>query len=264
MNFDKIGGIIIVIILILCLGFTAYSTLIPSYTENQTTNNIILTESQFISALGSNDTTASDISTINLNIKQKTGGINIKFADNDKIYDIKSTAKNNTTKVEYGSNNDGSADINITSENAEQEIILNNKYTYNINGQIISGGVGINSTPNSKINSVTFDNTLGGYNIGLNGGTINNMDINMVVGGINIQGSPSGQTTMNSNISIGGITIKINKPVEKITSHIELGGSRIKNKTGTEYIDYQSDSYESSNDKFILNNYIKMGGLNVE
>ncbi|MDO5821526.1 hypothetical protein [Methanosphaera sp.] len=269
MNLEKIGGIIIILILILSIGLTVYSTTLNPTTADNSSNksvtNITLTENQLIDELSKNDT-PTNISVVNLNIKQKTGSIDIKFADSDNIYNIKSKNDANTkTDVTYTSNPDGSLDVNVNSKDAENEIILSNKYTYNINGQIVSGAVITNSTANSKINSMNFNNTLGAYVFDLNGGSINNVNVDLTLGGISIEGTPSGETTMTSTVTIGGVELDLNKDVANINSHIELGGSNIKNNpSNTEYITYTSPNYASSNDKFNLNNDIKIGGLNME
>lgn len=112
---------------------------------------------------------------------------------------------------------------------------------------------------------MNFNNTLGAYVFDLNGGSINNVNVDLTLGGISIEGTPSGETTMTSTVTIGGVELDLNKDVANINSHIELGGSNIKNNpSNTEYITYTSPNYDSSNDKFNLNNDIKIGGLNME
>ena len=95
MNLEKIGGIIIILILILSIGLTVYSTTLNPTTADNSSNksvtNITLTENQLIDELSKNDT-PTNISVVNLNIKQKTGSIDIKFADSDNIYNIKHRA----------------------------------------------------------------------------------------------------------------------------------------------------------------------------
>lgn len=259
MDFDKIGGIIVLLVLILSVGLTGYSSIATlSDDSNDSVHNITLTQAQLnqSSANGS-----SNISTVNVNINQKSGGVDLKFADSDNIYNIASDDSNNTTNVEYNVNENGELDVNITSDDAGNEIILSNKYTYNINGQLVTGGLNCEATPNSKINSLIFNTTTGGVNLELNGGTLNNANINIVAGGLNIKGTPNGVSNINSNVTVGGVSLDLNQSGYKINSHTEVGGSQIQDVSGSPDCQYTSTQYDTTNNKVNINSYVRVGGF---
>lgn len=263
MDAPKTAGIIIILILIFSIGLVGYN----SYTslENDEQNNMtseILTADQVTQLF--NNSANNTISTVDINLNQKTGGAEIRFEDTDNIYNITSESQTNqTTDVSYTADN-GTVNVNIDSNDTDNVIILSNKYVYNINGQMSAGGINTEIGNNSHVNSLNLNITLGGITLNLDGGSIDNINTNINTGGVNIMGTPHGTTTVNSHISVGGINIDLDNPVAHIYSTTNVGGTSAEDYQKISDIEYKSSNFDSSNDKIIINSYVDVGGLYIQ
>ena len=239
MDGSKILGIIIIVALIFSISVVGVNSFfIKSNEEKGTSSSIILTLDSLENAtFTKNDlTNKTDLyfilndstqvqPVINMNIHQKVGSVNVIFADTDNIYNITSSNYNNSsTTVNYAQNND-SLDVNMSSNSAANTIVLSNKYIYNINGELLCGGFASNFTPESKVNNLNVNVTLGGVSVQLNNNKIQNMDMHITVGGLDVRGSPSGYSHLQSEVKVGGVNFKDNNQKLYVRSSIELGGN---------------------------------------
>ncbi len=265
MDGNKILGIIIVIALILsvaAVGYSAVNNAMNPDKENVVQTQLLLDESE----LNYTEFSApnSTISTVNLHIDQKVGGVDIKFADNaSNVYNITSNdEENSTTNVTYTQDGDH-LDVNIVSDKSDQTIILSNKYAYNISANMVTGGLTADITDNAQIDELNVNSTLGGINLAFNGGSLNTSNIRITSGGLNIVGEPKGVTTINSEIEIGGINIQTENPIADIFSNIDVGGISPGDYQQVSDTEYKGNSFDSSENKLIINNNIKVGGVNT-
>lgn len=265
MNGGKILGVLIIIVLILSVAVAGYNTLTKS-TDNdekivQTTS--VMDESDL------NQTFTEDgddsIQTVTLNINQKVGGSRISFADNSStIYNITSNNEENKTTTVTTNQNGSNIEVNIDSEEADNEIILSNKYNYTINGDIVTGGFSSNISKNAHIDEINLNLTAGGVDIEFDGGSLNTLNSMITTGGLNIIGEPKGETRINSEIEVGGLNLQIDKPIADIFSEIEVGGINPGDYQQIGDKEYKGNLFDSSENKLIINNTIRLGGVNTQ
>ncbi|RAP53432.1 MAG: hypothetical protein BZ138_00870 [Methanosphaera sp. rholeuAM270] len=264
MEGSKILGIIIIIALILSVAVVGYNS-VTKVTENdekisQTTE--ILDESDLNETLSQSENTTP---TVNLNINQKLGGVHIEFADNvSTVYNITSNNdQNNTTEVTTNQSEDH-LDINVESEKSDNTIILSNKYNYNITCNMVSGGFDVDLNNNSNVDEINVNVTAGGVNINFNGGKLNTLNSMITTGGLNIKGMPTGETVVNSEIEVGGLNLQIDQAIADIFSDIEVGGINPGDYQHTGTNEYKGNAFDSSENKLIIHNSIRLGGVNTQ
>lgn len=265
MNGGKILGVLIIIVLILSVAVVGYNTLTKSADKDKnivkTTNMMDESElNQTVTGEG-NDS----VQTVTLNLKQKVGSARIRFADNSSIiYNITSSNEKNKTTTVTTNHNDSNLEVNIDSEAADNEIILSNKYHYIINTDIVSGGFKVNLSENANIDELNVVLTAGGVDIDFKGGSLNTLNSRITTGGMNIKGEPKGVTTLNSIIEVGGLNIQLDKAVADIFSDIEVGGINPGNYKHVGNNEYKGDLFDSSENKLIVHNNIRLGGVNTQ
>ncbi|RAP44840.1 MAG: hypothetical protein BZ135_07345 [Methanosphaera sp. rholeuAM6] len=266
MNGNKILGIIIIIALILSValvGYGAVNKVVDNDEDNLIETQHVMDESE-LNKSEVEDTVNGTISTVNLNINQKTGGANIQFSDNTTtVYSITSTEEEASTNISTHQNG-SNLEINIESNSSENTIVLSNKYKYNITGNFVAGGFAADLNNNSQVDNINVNTTLGGVTIELNGGSLNTLNVRITTGGLNIIGEPNGLTTVNSEIEIGGVNLQLSKPVADIFSNIELGGINPGDYQQISEDEYKGNDFDSSENKLIINNYIRVGGVNTQ
>ncbi|RAP54288.1 MAG: hypothetical protein BZ137_03015 [Methanosphaera sp. rholeuAM130] len=280
MDGSKILGIIIIVALIFSISVVGVNSFfIKSNEEKGTSSSIILTLDSLENAtFTKNDlTNKTDLyfilndstqvqPVINMNIHQKVGSVNVIFADTDNIYNITSSNYNNSsTTVNYAQNND-SLDVNMSSNSAANTIVLSNKYIYNINGELLCGGFASNFTPESKVNNLNVNVTLGGVSVQLNNNKIQNMDMHITVGGLDVRGSPSGYSHLQSEVKVGGVNFKDNNQKLYVRSSIELGGNNpgsYQKVSLKGWDNFKGSAFDQSEDKLDATSYIQIGGLNI-
>ncbi len=266
MEGNKILGIIIIIAIVLSIVLVGYNAINSSVNED---NNIILLEQSMdeseLNQSTLDDSAEGNLTTVNLNINQETGGSNIKFVDNStQIYKVVSKDdKNYTTTVTTSQEND-KLDVSIDSNCSDNTIILSNKYNYNISGRIVAGGLAANLNNASKVDELSVDVTAGGMTIKFNGGTLNSSNIKITTGGLNIEGQPIGETHINSKIEVGGLNIRLDKPVADIFSNVEVGGTNPGKYPKISENEYKGNEFDSTENRLILNSNITVGGLNIQ
>lgn len=263
MDSSKILGILIIIALILSIcvvGYSAVNNAVDTGDEEGIVENqAILDEADL------NDTTGDSISTVNLFIDQKTGGANIEFVDNmTTVYNITSKEnENDTTNVTTNQTGDH-LDVVVHSNSSDNTIYLSNKYNYNISGNFIAGGFDANLNNNATVDQMNINATLGGVNIRFNGGSLNTLNTIITTGGLNIIGEPSGVTTVNSEIQIGGLNLQLGRPIADIFSNIDVGGINSGDYQQVSDVEYKGNEFDSSDNKLIVNNNIRLGGVNTQ
>ena len=281
MDGSKVIGIIIIVALILSISIVGINSFIINSNEKAGTSSaIILTPDQLENAsfLDNEATNTTDFyftlnestniqPVINMNIHQKVGSVNVIFADTDNIYNITSSNYNNSsTTVKYTQNND-SLDVDMSSNSAANTIVLSNKYIYNINGEVLCGGFATNFTPESKVNDMNVNVTLGGVSLEFNNNKIQNIDIHITVGGLTVKGSPSGFTHLQSEVKVGGVNFENTNQKAYIRSSIELGGNNPGSYQQEESLkgwdNFIGSAYRDSEDKLDVTSYIQIGGLNI-
>ncbi|MDE4078834.1 hypothetical protein OTK55_07365 [Methanosphaera sp. Vir-13MRS] len=260
MKGDKIIGILIIIALIISVCLVGYSLYNGIQEEQSNITYQQLTEDQ-LSQILQNNTNNSSIQRVVLNINSPTGGANINFTDSNNIYNISSD--NNKGKVTYAVNGD-TLEVNVTGNETGNNIVLSNKYNYDINVNYVAGGYAINVSNGARVNSLNSNMTAGGANIDLNGGSLNNLNFETSVGGVNIEGIPNGQTNIATTIDIGGVNIGLNQPVGHIISKINLGGTNSNNNyQNVSATEFKGNNFDSSSNRLELNSNIQMGGVNI-
>lgn len=265
MDGSKIAGILIVLALILSIAFVGYNTVTKVAEKNEkiVKTTEVLDESELNQ---SNTGENSSIQTVNLNIHQKVGSTRIVFSDNSStIYNITSKNEVNKTKTTVTKQQNGSnLDVNIDSEDAQNTIILSNKYNYNITGDLVSGGFSTKLSENAKVDQLNLNITAGGVDITFNGGKLNTFNSRITTGGLNIYGEPKGETTVNSEIEVGGLNLQVNKTIADIFSEIEVGGINPGKYQKIGPNEYKGNQFDSSENKFIINTKIRVGGVNTQ
>lgn len=264
MDGSKILGIVIIIALLLSLCVVGYSA-VTKTTENNdkaVTNEAVLNESDLNQTVnGTNET----ISTVNLVIDQKTGGANIEFVDNmSAVYNVTSKDDGNIITNVTSNQTDDHLDVVIHSNSSDNTILLSNKYTYNISGSFIAGGFDANLNNNASVDQMNINATLGGVNLRFNGGKLNALNTIITTGGLNILGEPRGVTTVNSEIQIGGLNLQLGKPIADIFSNIDVGGINPGDYQKVSDVEYKGNDFDTSDNKLIVNNNIRLGGVNTQ
>lgn len=265
METNKILGIIIIIALILSVITVGYSAINKTAHPNEkVANTVYIMDQSDLNKTELENTENGTIKTINLEIKQKTGGVNIKFADNTTtIYNISSNDKNQSTTVNTQQDGDH-LDITVESNSSDNTIVLSNKYNYNITGSLVAGGFSALLNNGAKVDVIDVDTTAGGVNVEFNTGSLNTLDVSITTGGLNIKGEPNGVTTVNSQIEVGGLNIQSNKNIVDLFSKIEVGGVNPGNYQQISDNEYKGNEFDSSENKLIIHNYIKLGGVNTQ
>ncbi|MBR0471248.1 MAG: hypothetical protein IJI98_00940 [Methanosphaera sp.] len=265
MNGGKILGILIIIVMILSVAMVGYSSITHKMDNKQNIVKTvdILDESEINQTFPEENSEA--IQTININLDQKVGGTNIKFADNSTtIYNITSNnEKNNKTTVTTNKNGT-QLDVNIDSEDSQNTIILSNKYKYTINGDIIAGGFSSDLGNNAQVDAININITAGGVDLKLNGGQLTTVNSQINTGGINIYGEPKGVTTINSQIEVGGLNLQAKKQIADIFSDIKVGGINPGKYQKVGNNEYKGNLFDSSENKLIIHNNIRLGGVNTQ
>lgn len=265
MNGGKILGIVIVIVMILSIAFVGYSTVtkVSDNDEKIVQTVEILDESDLNESLTLEDTESKP--TVNININQKVGGTSIEFADNaSTIYNITSNNEENKTTTVTTNQSEGHLDVYIDSEEADNTIVLSNKYNYTINGEMVSGGFSADLANNSQVDAININVTAGGVDIKFDGGSLNTLNSTITTGGLNIIGEPKGLTTVYSEIEVGGLNIQIDKAIADIFSEIEVGGINPGDYQKVSENEYKGNLFDSSDNKLIIHNNIRLGGVNTQ
>lgn len=283
MDGSKTIGILIIVALILSIAIVGVNSYILNYNEdNGNPSSIVLneksldqeawvngtnvTEEVLSEDEAFNNTTMTDKPTVNLNIRQKVGGVNVAFTDSDNIYNITSSNYNNSSTTVNYVQNGKTVDVNMSSNSAGNVIMLSNKYNYNIKVEILCGGFTGNFSENSRTNNLDVDITLGGVNLNYNGGKVDNTTVHVTAGGVNVYGSPSGYTKLNSEIKIGGMNVKTTTPDTYVRSNIELGGAEAPNyqyEKNQRYDLYKASNYDVSENKLDITSNVQIGGINL-
>ncbi len=263
----KILGVIIIIALILSIGLVSYSAVTKQFSpkdKNVNTIENILDESELNTTLLENSTDGN-ITTINLNIYQKTGGSKISFADNTTtIYNITSTTKKNASTNVTTEVDGDTLTVNIESNDSDNKIVLSNKYRYNINDEFVAGAFDATLDNNAEVDNMEIHGTLGGVNIKFNDGSLNSSDIKITTGGLNIRGEPKGQSTIASEIEIGGVNLALSKPVADIFTNIDVGGTNPGKYQKVSDNEYKGTDFDASGNKLIITSNIRVGGVNAQ
>lgn len=259
MDSSKTLGIIIILVIIFSIIVVGYGAFVKDSVEASKTVETVFDQSQINQSDDSNGT----LSKVNLNIHQKTGGVNIRFADTDNVYNITSKSGNRTPTI-INEQNDSALNVEVDSNNSDLTIVLSNKYRYNINCDIVAGGFNGKFTENAKVNALVLDVTAGGVNLDLNGGKLSKVRTKIATGGLNIKGMPKGLTTIKANIEVGGISLNLKKPVADVTSNIKVGGLYPSDYQKISENEYKGKEFDSSNDKLILKDNISFGGVNTQ
>ena len=269
MNGNKIFGIIIIIALILSVALAGYSA-VNKVVENDDDAKVVQTQfvmdESELNKTGLEDTVNGTISTVNLNINQKTGGTQIEFADDTTaVYTITANDDATSTATNVTAQQDESTlNVNIESNSSDNKIVLSNKYNYNISGNFVAGGFEANLNNNSKVDDMNINATLGGITLNLNDGTLNTLNSHITTGGLNIMGEPNGETAINSEIEIGGVNLQLTQPVADIFTNIEVGGINPGDYQKVSDNEYKGNEFDSSENKLIINNTIRLGGVNTQ
>jgi len=279
MKASKILGILIIIALILSIAIVGVNSFILNKDKaSGNTVSMIMKpdEIENITYADNNETNISELyvtvnesnirPTININIHQKVGAVKIEFADTDDIYNVTTSNSNNASTTIKHSQTNETVTVDITSKSAGNTIVLSNKYRYNINAELLSGGINAELSPNSQIDTMGLNITLGGANINLNNAYINHLDNHVTVGGVNVNGIPHGYAHMDSEIKIGGLNLANNNQKVYVRSNIELGGY---NAEGYQYNYFngfnclKGNAYDGSTEQFDITSKIQIGGLNI-
>ena len=270
MNWNKKLGILILVLLILSLVIVGAGTALSKNQNNKINYKLTLKDNQLDSLMtnSSNGTGGENITDVNINIKQKTGGVRILFAKNtDNVYNITGVKDKKSKTTVTNSVNGSTLNVNIDSKNKETTIVLSTKYRYNITGDMTAGGLQGNLA-NSRIDSLNYNIVMGGINLNLTNTThLDNFNSNVTLGGINIRGNGQFGTSINANVDIGGINIKSVDPIVLAKANINLGGANggngyktITNGTNTEI---KGNQHDSAHNKMIINSNIEIGGLSI-
>lgn len=280
MDGSKLLGMIIIVALIFSISVVGINSyLINSSHKEGSSAAIILTPDQLENAtlIENNATNRTELNfvlnetdavqpVINMNIHQKVGSVNVVFADTDNIYNITSSNYNNSSTTVQKTQHNDTLDVDVSSNSAANTIVLSNKYVYNINGELLAGGFSANLTPESKVNQLNVNVTLGGVSLFLNNNKIQNIDVHITTGGLDVEGSPSGFTHLQSEIKLGGLNFQNNNGNLYVRSSIELGG----NSPGSYHVEsikgwnnFMGNQYRETDDKLDVTSYIQIGGLNI-
>lgn len=266
MRTNRLLGIVIIIALILSIALVGYSAVnktIDNDKDNVVETQHVMDETE-LNKSEVEDTVNGTISTVNLNINQKTGGANIEFSDNTTtVYTITSSEKEASTNITTHQNG-SNLDINIESNSSDNTIVLSNKYNYNISGNFIAGGFSADLNNNSRVDVMNVTATLGGVTLKLDGGSLNVLNSRITTGGLNIMGEPNGVTTINSEIEIGGLNLQLSQPAADIFTNIEVGGINPGDYQKISEDEYKGNEFDSSENKLIIHNYIRVGGVNTQ
>lgn len=280
MDSSKVLGILIIVALIASVGVVGVNSIILN--NNQASGNshsIILgiDALENASMMNNEETNSSDLyiqlnnstnvkPVINMNIHQKAGVVNVEFADTDSIYNITSSNYNNSsTTVKYEQSNE-TFNVDVSSNSAENTIVLSNKYDYNINGEMMAGIFNTTLTPESKVNSMSVNITLGYLRMKLNNARVNSISTDITTGVANFEGITSGYTHIDSDIKVGLMNLKENQGKVYVRSDIPLGaenapGYQDIKKGGYDLL--KGSQFDASNEKLDITSHVQVGGLNI-
>ncbi|MBQ6219170.1 MAG: hypothetical protein IJJ47_05510 [Methanosphaera sp.] len=263
MDYSKTLGIVIIIAIIFSIIVVGYGTFVKDSIQKEKTVETVFDQSQLSQSDNSSDNSNGNISKVNLNIHQSTGGVNIKFADTDNAYNITSKGGKKAPTI-TNKQKKSTLNVNVDSNDTDLTIVLSNKYKYNINCDIIAGGFDGKFTEKSKVNSLKLDVTAGGVNLDLNGGKLSKVSTKIATGGLNIKGMPKGVTKVKSKIEVGGININLKKPVADVSCNIKVGGLNPSGYQKISETEYKGNEYDSSKDKLKLKANVRLGGINTQ
>lgn len=271
MNGNKKLGILILVLLVLSLVIVSVGTALSNTNHNKINYKLTFKDDQLNSLVNNSsdeETGGENITDININIKQKTGGVRILFAkDTDNVYNITGVKDKKSKTTVTNSVNGSTLNVNIDSKNKETTLVLSTKYRYNITGDMTAGGLQGNLA-NSRIDSLNYNIVLGGINLNMTNTThLDKFNSNVTLGGINIKGNGQFGTAMDLNVDIGGINVKSYNPVVLAKSNINLGGANGANGytkvTNGSYNEIKGKQYDSAPNKMIISSNIEIGGLSI-
>ena len=272
MNARKIVGILILVILILSLVVVCANAILSNEDHNNKAQFSQVLKDNELQSLSEEDEnydydSSEGITEVNLNIKQKTGGVRILFAkDTNNVYNITSTKKDSKMSVTK-SVNGSTLNVNVNAKDSETTIVLSTKYRYNITGAMTAGGLQ-GDLDNSRIDTLNFNIVMGGINLNLTNTThLDKFNSNITMGGINIIGNGQFGTNMNTNVDIGGINIESSNPIVLAKVNVNLGGAQGSNNyqtsTDGQHTEIKGNQYDSADNKLLINSNIEIGGLSV-
>lgn len=273
MNGSKIVGILILVLLVLSLVIVSVGAALSNTSNNNQVNYKLTFKDDQLDSLVANSTDYSEYGTenvtdVNINIKQKTGGVRILFAKNtNNVYNITGVKDKDSRTTVTNSVNGSTLNVNIDSKNTETIIVLSNKYRYNITGDMTTGGLQ-GDLDNSRIGSLNYNIVMGGINLNITNTThLDKFNSNITLGGVNIEGNGQFGTAMNVNVDIGGINVNSVNPVVLAKVNVNLGGANGADGYTTvsngSYTEIKGTQYDSVSNKMTINSNIEIGGLSL-
>ncbi|MEM4525968.1 MAG: hypothetical protein QXH54_06400 [Methanothermobacter sp.] len=266
MNAEKFFSVIIIAILVVAFLTAVAGPLFKPAEENVIKENFTLNESQ-----------VSGIKKVNINVESNASGVTVEFKNvTDSVYTIETerSPKDPRPTVNYTVEGD-TLKINVMLDKGSANILLSNKYTYNVSSRSKVGGVAIILGNNSKIDNINSTiQYAGGGALFIDKTTFKNLSMNVNTGGFYIavlNPKFKGNGSIVANVTIGGITIA---PIDpsiplRMIANVDSGGITFEPngfqviKNTTNYLEIETKAYNSSSEKLEIMCGVGLGGVSI-
>lgn len=266
MNLEKFFGIIIIVVLVVAFLTAAVAPLFKPAEEKVIKDTFILNESQ-----------VSGIKQVNINVESNASGVVVSFSNGtDSVYAIETERSPGDAKptVNYTVEGD-TLNIDVMLDEGSANIMLLNRYTYNVTTRSKVGGLAIVLGNNSKVDHINSTiQYAGGGALLIDKATFKNVSMNVNTGGFYIALlNPvfKGNGSIVTNVTVGGVTVAPMDPSTplRIIASIDTGGITVKPdgfnvlKNTTSYLEMETKSYKSSKNKLEIICGVGLGGVSI-
>lgn len=266
MNAEKFFSVIIIIILVGAFLTAVAAPLFKPAEENVIKDTFTLNESQ-----------VSGIKRVNISVESNASGVGVEFRNvTDSVYTIETERSFGDAKPKVNYTVEGDTlNVNIMLDKGSANILLSNKYTYNVTTRSKVGGVAIILGNNSKVDNINSTiQYAGGGALLIDKTTFKNLSMNVNTGGFYIavlNPKFKGNGSIIANVTIGGITIAPMDPSIplRIIANVDSGGVTFKPnsfhviKNTTTYLEIETKPYKSSVEKLEIICGVGLGGVSI-
>jgi len=265
-NAEKFFSSIIIIVLVVAFLTATAAPIFGPAKEKVIKDTFTLNESQ-----------VSGIKYVNINVESNASGVTVKFRnDTDSIYTIETERNHEDAKptVNYTVKGD-TLNIDMKADKGSVDILLSNKYTYNVTTRSKVGGVAIVLGNNSKIDNINSTiQYAGGGALLIDKATLKNVSMKVNTGGFYIallNPEFRGNGSIVANVTIGGVTVAPMGPSIpfRIIANVDNGGVTFKPngfnvvRNTTSYLEMETRPYKSSKNKLEMRCGVGLGGVSI-
>jgi len=264
-NAEKFFSSIIIIVLVVAFLTATAAPIFGPAKEKVIKDTFTLNKSQ-----------VPGIKYVNINVESNASGVTVKFRnDTDSIYTIETERNHEDAKptVNYTVKGD-TLNVDMKADKGSVDILLSNKYTYNVTTQSKVGGVAVVLGNNSKIDNINLTiQYAGGGALLIDKATLKNVSMKVNTGGFYIAIKPEfrGNGSIVANVIIGGVTVVPMGPSIpfRIIANVDNGGVTFKPngfnvvRNTTSYLEMETRSCKSSDNKLEMRCEVGLGGVSI-